>query len=184
MKKLLHYLHVLLVKYPVIVAAMIIYGYYLATTLNFFQRYEMTEMGFVDFIFQYDSLIFLWIIAYIFFRSENFRRESIKNKQTMRTYLTEAEKSKIASSVVSRVVKQLEDRVNNPLTVIAAYTDDIRHKISGDNELERKLDGIDSLLQRIHSSIKDISIYQTQFILEEIQTKIQIPDNQESNPLN
>jgi uncharacterized protein (UPF0297 family) len=184
MKTVLHYLRTLLIKYPVVVAALIIYGYYLVTTLNLFQKSEMTEMGFIDFIFQYDSLIFLWIIAYIFIRSENFRQENIKNKQTMQFYLTETEKSKIASSIVSRVVRQLEDRVNNPLTVIAGYTDDIRNKVSGDNELEKKLDQIDSLLQRIHSSIKDISIYQTQIILEEIQTKIQIPDNQECSSIN
>jgi hypothetical protein len=117
-------------------------------------------------------------------RSENLKRENIKNKQTMQFYLTETEKSKIASSVVSRVIKQLEDRVNNPLTVISAYTDDIRNKILGDNELEKKLDQIDLLLQRIHGSIKDISVYQTEIILEEIQTKIQIPDNEKCGTLN
>jgi hypothetical protein len=184
MKNVFKYLQTLLIKYPAIFAALIIYGYYLATTLNLFQRSEITDLRGVEFIFQYDSVIFLWIIAYIFIRSENLKRENIKNKQTMQFYLTETEKSKIASSVVSRVIKQLEDRVNNPLTVISAYTDDIRNKILGDNELEKKLDQIDLLLQRIHGSIKDISVYQTEIILEEIQTKIQIPDNEKCGTLN
>ncbi len=184
MKTLILYLKIFLEKYPVIIAALIIYGYYLGTTLNFFQRSDVTEMRFVDFIFQYDSLIFLWIIAYIFIRAENLRREYLKDKQTMKSYLTEAEKSKIASGVVAGVIRQIEDRVNNPLTVIAAYTDEIRHKLSGENEIEKKLDHIDLLLQRIHISIKDVSVYQTQTLLEDIQTKFETQNNRGTSVFN
>jgi len=174
MKMFLNKIKYLLSEYPAIVAAIIIYGYYLFTTISFFQKPDTTDLGFVDFIFQFDSLIFLWLIAYLFIKSQQVSRKYNEQKQATSVLVTEAEKSRIASNVLNEVVKQLQDRINNPLTIIATHSDYIRKKVNsnGDQEINRKLDVIDISLQRVHHAIQDVASYKSNSILEELQTKI------------
>ncbi len=160
-------------KYPAIVAAILIYGYYLFTTLSLFQRSERSELGFIDFVLQYDSLIFLWVIAYLLIKTQQMAKQYQDQKQTEATILTEAEKSRIASNVLNGVIKQLQDRVNNPLTIIASHSDYIRRQLNGDNaDIINKLNHIDNSLHRVHTAIQDVAAYTLDSILSELQAKI------------
>jgi len=94
-------------------------------------------------------------------------------KQTEATILTEAEKSRIASNVLNGVIKQLQDRVNNPLTIIASHSDYIRRQLNGDNaDIINKLNHIDNSLHRVHTAIQDVAAYTLDSILSELQAKI------------
>ncbi len=161
-----------ILKYPALFAAFAIYGYYLISTIFIFRRAEAESVGFVDYIFQYDSLFFLWTVAYILIRSQNFRNESRMQKEQSDSVISEVERARIASSVLLSLVDQIEDRINNPLTVIASYTEDIRKRFADDYELTKKLDHIDALLQRIHNSVKDVSMYQSQNLLNNLHFKL------------
>ena len=52
----------LLLKYPVVVAGILIYAYYLFTTVDFF-GHAAGKRTFWEYIVQFDSLIFLWIAS-------------------------------------------------------------------------------------------------------------------------
>ena len=173
MNRILKKIQYLLTNYPAIFAAILIYGYYLFTTLSLFQRSERSELGFADFILQYDSLIFLWVIAYLFIKTQQMAKKYQDQKQAEATILTEAEKSRIASNVLNGIIKQLQDRVNNPLTIIASHSDYIRGQLNDDNaDIIKKLDHIDNSLHRVHTAIQDDAAYTLDSILSELQAKI------------
>lgn len=161
-------------EYPAIGAGLLIYGYYLISTIFVFRKSETVELGMLDYFFQYDSLILLWIVAYLVIRSFTKESEYQKQKRNTLAILAEAERSEIAASVLNDVVHKMQDRINNPLTVIASHTDQIRKKMidAYDEDVLRKLDHIDALLQKIHIAIKDTAAFKSQSLLEELQAKI------------
>jgi hypothetical protein len=54
-------------KYPVFIAAIVIYLYYLLASLNLFQR-PTEKHTFMDYVMEFDSLFFLWLAFYKFRR--------------------------------------------------------------------------------------------------------------------
>jgi signal transduction histidine kinase len=158
--------------YPAVVAGLVIYGYYFFTTLFIFQKYEAETPGFFDYVFQYDSLLLLWLIAYIMIRSHQFKVQYMKEKTSSAVVLTEIERAQLASAILQRVVTQLEDRINNPLSVISSYTQQLRNTFSKDSDVVKKINHIDAMLQRIHNSIKDVAVYQTQSLLDNLQQSV------------
>jgi len=61
---------------------------------------------------------------------------------------------------------KLQDTINNPLAIISVTTDDIRRRCISDPDIVRRLDQIDTSLQRIHVAIKDVAAYESGRILE------------------
>ncbi|HWP83416.1 MAG TPA: hypothetical protein VNN76_12275 [Bacteroidota bacterium] len=162
----------LLRQYPVVVAGLLIYAYYLATTMNFFSRSVSSHLSFLDFVLQFDSLIWMWITAFVFIKLQQVRDKHAKEEQTRTMMETQIEKSAIASSLLKDITMQLQDTINNPLAIIGAMTDEIRRKYVVDADVVRRLDQIDASLQRIHNAIKDIAVFQTEQLLHSLQQNI------------
>jgi signal transduction histidine kinase len=159
-------------QYPVLVAGLLIYGYYLATTMNFFSRSNSSQLSFLDFVLQFDSLIWMWITAFVFIKLQQVRDKHLHEEKARTTMETQIEKSAIASNMLKDITMQLQDTVNNPLAIISAMTDEIRKKYIIDPEVVRRLDQIDASLQRIHNAIKDITVYQTEQLLVSLQQNV------------
>ena len=60
-------------KYPIVFSVLGIYAYYLFTTLNFFKRSESTHLSLFDFILQYDSLFWMWLVVYVVSRAQSMK---------------------------------------------------------------------------------------------------------------
>jgi hypothetical protein len=172
MKKIWNTVSSLVMRYPAIAAAVLIYGYYLFSTIVVFRKSESGSLSGIDLFFQYDSLILLWVVAYLFIRAHEANLKYQQHKNSTMHILAEAERSEISAAVLNDVVKQIQDKVNNPLTVIASQTDAIRRELGADTAIGQKLDHIDALLQRIHTAIKDVAAHQSQALLENLQAKI------------
>jgi hypothetical protein len=162
----------ILQQYSVVVAGLLIYGYYLATTMNFFGRSQNGEMSLLDFVLQFDSLIWMWMTAFVVVKLQQMKEKHFKESQARSTMQAQIEKSTIASNLLKDITMQLQDTINNPLAIISAMTDDIRKKYIVDPELVRKLDQIDASLRRIHNAIKDVKVYQTEQLLEAVQQNV------------
>ena len=61
-------------KYFILVAAVVIYSYYLFTSINLMEH-GSSKKGFFDYVLQFDSLILMWVIAAVFVQLQKFRRE-------------------------------------------------------------------------------------------------------------
>lgn len=153
-------------RYSIIVAAVAIYGYYLLTSVDLLQN-PTAKRGILDYILQFDSLIFMWIIAVVVIQLQKYRRERRAEEEHRKRIESEFERQRIHLQVLDEITALLQDNVNNPLAIISITTHTIRRKFEGDDEILGWLDRIDASMQRIHNTINDIKAYQTQKILQE-----------------
>ncbi len=161
-------------KYPIVIAALIIYLYYLLTSYNFFAHYK-EKQTFLDYLMQFDSLIFLWLAIAAYFQLRKIKKDRISEAIKRMEVEKQLEVQKIHAKVINEITELLQDSVNNPLAVISLGTKEIRKKFEADPEIIAWLDRIDSAMKKIHNTIRDIQLYETQKILEETNPHFQEP---------
>jgi signal transduction histidine kinase len=151
--------------YPVIVAALVIYLYYLFTSLNLFSH-ETEKRSFTDYFLQFDSLFFLWLAAAALIQLQrmrkNYKKEAMHRLEVERVL----DRQQIYSGLIKDITMLLQDNVNNPLAIISVTTQEIRRKFESDAEIIRWLDRIDSAMKRIHNTIRDLQAYEAQKLIE------------------
>jgi signal transduction histidine kinase len=152
-------------RYPVVLAAVVIYVYYLVTSLNFFAHHA-EKRSFVDYIMQFDSLFFLWIAAALLLQVQRLRKERKEESSQHRTMERVLDRQQIYTHLINDITALLQDNVNNPLAVIAVTTQEMRRRFEKDNEIMRWLDRIDGSMQRIHMTIRDLQAYESQKMME------------------
>lgn len=165
-------------KYPVVVAGIAIYAYYLTTTVDFFEKSHESSFKFLDFVLQFDSLIWMWVTAFVFIKLQQSRESHFAEERQRMVMQTHIEKSAIANSIVKDMTAQLQDTINNPLAIIRMSTEDLRSKLDADPENRKRLDQIDASLRRIHHAIKDVTMYESTRILDMIGEIVDLPKSQ------
>jgi signal transduction histidine kinase len=159
-------------KYPLVFSVLGIYGYYLFTTLNFFKKSEVTHLTLLDFILQYDSLIWMWLVVYVVSRAQVLRQKYEADTANKNHLLSQVEKSAVASSVLQSVIRHLQDTINNPLAIISSTTEALRKNNSSDPHVSRQFDQIEESLHRIHNAIKDVEVYESTQLLEQLHKQV------------
>ena len=157
-------------KYFILLAAVVIYGYYLLTSINLMEH-SNSKKGLLDYVLQFDSLILMWIVAAVFVQLQKFRREKREESDYRQKIQLEFERQQIHLKLLDEITALLQDNVNNPLAVISITSHTIRRKFENDDEIIGWLDRIDASLQRVHATINDIKSYQTQKIVQETARK-------------
>jgi len=152
-------------KYPVLVAAIIIYLYYLLTSVSFFSQ-ETKKYSILDYIMEFDSLFFLWLAAAALLQVQRVRREYRQEEEKRRKVERVLDRQQIYNTLIKDVTMLLQDNVNNPLAVIAVTTQEIRKRFETDQEIVRWLDRIDGAMKRIHNTIRDLQSYEAQKLIE------------------
>jgi len=158
--------------YPIAFYVIGIYAYYLFTTLNFFKKSEVAHLSLPDFILQYDSLIWMWLVVYLVSRAQTMKEKYESNELNRKQILSEVEKSSIASAVLHNVIRLLQDAINNPLAIIGSTIEEIRKRTPSDPDLSRQCGQIDASLQRIHNAIKDVQVYESTELLEQLHKQV------------
>ena len=158
--------------YPIVFSVLGIYAYYLFTTLNLFKKSEVAHLSLFDFILQYDSLIWMWLVVYVVSRAQIMKQKYESDELNRKQILSEVEKSSIASAVLHNVIRLLQDAINNPLAIIGSITEELRKRSSPDPVLSRQFDQIEASLQRIHNAIKDVQVYQSTELLEQLHKQV------------
>jgi signal transduction histidine kinase len=152
-------------KYSILVAAGVIYGYYLITSVDLLKK-GGTHTSFLDYLLQFDSLILLWIIAAVLIQLQRYRKQQREERDYRRKIQLEFEKQRIHLQLLDEITTLLQDNVNNPLAQISITSHNIRKRFPADEEIMSYLDKIDSSLQRIHATINDIKAFQSQNLVE------------------
>lgn len=165
MKKTWQFLRMIIEKYPVVLAALVIYVYYLITSVNFFSHHA-EKKNFVDYIMQFDSLFFLWISAAALLQVQKLRKTQKGDEERRRGLERVLDRQQIYSQLVNDITALLQDNVNNPLAVISVTTQEMRRKFDQDTEVRRWLDRIDGAMHRIHHTIRDLQAYESQKMME------------------
>jgi len=163
--KVLGFFRKIIEDYPVILAALVIYLYYLFTSLNLF-HHESERRSFTDYFLQFDSLFFLWLAAAALIQLQRMRKSYKKEETNRREIERVLDRQQIYSGLVKDITMLLQDNVNNPLAIISVTTQEIRRKFESDQEIIRWLDRIDSAMKRIHNTIRDLQAYEAQKLIE------------------
>lgn len=153
-------------KYSIIVSGVVIYIYFLLSSLDVL-RSRSASRSWVDFVLQFDSLIFLWLIALVAIQLQRYRQRVRDQEEYQRKVQYEFDRQRTKLKVVEEITSLLQDNINNPLAIISLNSQKLRRKLDGDGESTQLLDSIDNGLQRVHSTINDIKAYQTQKIVHE-----------------
>lgn len=152
-------------KYPVVVAAVIIYLYYLLTSLNLFSKPNASHT-FLDYVMEFDSLFFLWLAAAALLQVQRIRK-AYKHEETQRQKIERAlDRQQIYSTLVQDITMLLQESVNNPLAIISVTTQEIRRRFETDPEIVRYLDRIEGAMKRIHNTIRDIQSFEAQKLID------------------
>jgi signal transduction histidine kinase len=159
-------------RYPLVFSVLGIYGYYLFTTLNFFKRSEVSHLTLFDFILQYDSLFWMWLVVYVVSRTQSMKQRYEAGDSSRKQILSEVEKSAVASAVLQNVIRLLQDAINNPLAIIGSTAEEMRKHYPAGPQSARHFDQIDASLQRIHNAIKDVEVYQSTLLLEHLHKQV------------
>lgn len=159
-------------RYPLVFSVLGIYGYYLFTTLNFFRRSGVSHLTFFDFVLQYDSIFWMWLVVYVVSRAQSMKQKYEADETSRKQILSEVEKSAVASAVLRNVIRLLQDAINNPLAIIGSTMDEMRKGHSSDPQSRRQFDQIDASLQRIHNAIKDVEVYESTLLLEQLHKQV------------
>ena len=165
LKKLWKPIGSILERYSILVAAVVIYGYYLLTSIDLIKHSE-AKRGFLDYVMQFDSLILLWVIAAVVIQLQKYRKERREQDEYRNKIQMEFERQRIHLQLLDEITSLLQDNVNNPLAVISITSHTIRRKFEADEEILVWLDRIDASLQRVHATINDIKSYQTEKIVK------------------
>jgi len=152
-------------RYPVIVAAVIIYLYYLLTSLNLFQH-KGQKQTVLDYVMEFDSLFFMWLAAAALLQLQRIRKSFRQETEQRHKIERVLDRQQIYNSLVKDITMLLQDNVNNPLAVISVTTQEIRRRFESDAEIIRWLDRIDGAMKRIHYTIRDLQAYEAQKLIE------------------
>lgn len=152
-------------RYPVIVAAIVIYFYYLLTSINFF-KHSQEKQSVLDYFMQFDSLLFLWLAAAALIQVQRYRKAAKSEQENRHKMERVLDRQQMYSQLATDITTLLQDNVNNPLAIIAVTTQEIRRRFQQDAEIMRWLDRIDGAMGRIHNTIRDIRTYETQKMVD------------------
>ena len=160
----------ILQRYPVVIAALVIYLYYLMVSVDFFSK-SVNGGGkgiksVLDYVIEFDSLFFLWAAAAALIYLQRFRKESVQKNEKQRQLELILERQRISNQLINEITLLMQDTINNPLGVITMTTQEIRRKFMNDIEILKWVDRIENSAQRITKAIRDIQIHETQKALE------------------
>jgi large-conductance mechanosensitive channel len=157
--------------YPIVTAGIVIYLYYLLASINVF-RHTGERQTVLDYVMDYDSLFFLWIAAAAFLQILKMRKSNQEEQNRRREMEQLLERQRIHTQLVNEITLMLQDSVNNPLALIGVTTQEMRKRFAVDADVVRSLDRIEGAMQRIHNTIRDIQIYETQKMVEKTNAQL------------
>lgn len=152
-------------RYPVIVAAIVIYLYYLLTSFNLFVNHKEKQTV-LDYVMDFDSLFFLWLAAAALIQVQKMRKSNKQEQDRRHNIERVLDRQQVYSQLVGDITSLLQDNVNNPLAIISVTTQEIRRKFETDAEIIRWLDRIEGAMQRIHNTIRDLQAYEAQKLID------------------
>ena len=163
MKRAMKFTQEFVMRYPAVLAAYFIYGYYFISTLDFYIAFKKKHLDASETLAHFDTLLWMWGLAWAFVRIIELReRLSTKEKESLNHQHT-IQLKETQLRTLNEVVTTLKHQINNPLAIILGYVRLARKK-KIDPDIMKKLGEIEIAAQRINTTMKAFSllrVYQT-----------------------
>jgi signal transduction histidine kinase len=172
-KKLLTPVSRFISRYPAILAAYFIYGYYFISTMDFyiaFKHGQLDVKGSMSFFAivvavasHFDTVLWMWLLSWVLIwvieLRDKLHQHEIENLEHQKTILLRETQLR----TMHEVVMTLKHQINNPLAIILGYIR-LTQKATSDTDIIKKLSEIEIAAQRINTTMKELTlskIYET-----------------------
>jgi len=146
------------VRYPAVLSGYIIYAYFFLSTMEFYRDFKENSFkhGF-DFFKQFDSLLWMWLLAYALVKVIEFRTKINEQEKKHLEQQKEFEVQQSQLKTMHEVVRGLQHDINNPLTIILAYLRRAEKSAERDPETIKNLNEVREGAERITKALRDYS---------------------------
>jgi len=152
-------------RHTIIVGALVIYAYYLVLTLDLFEN-QAEKRELLTLFLQFDSLLLMWGVIFVFVQLQKYRKERKDGEHQQRTLLHRFQEQHLQLASLDDISDMLNDRINNPLSVISLSAGSLRGRTNRDSDLAAEVDKIDSALKRVQEVMMGIQSYHTKKIIK------------------
>lgn len=153
-------------KYSILVSALVIYSYFLLTSINLMEH-ARAKRTILDYVLQFDSLILMWIIAFVVVQLQKYRRLNSEQESSQKKIQTEMERQRAKLGLLDEVTLLFHESINKPIAMVSSTTQNLRTKFGEDPETRSWVDHIDFAMARVSATVNDIKTYETQKIVGE-----------------
>lgn len=158
----------LLDRYGIVLAGILIFGYYLWAALDLFSS-SNPRRGFQGYFFQFSSVVLLWGLLFVGAKLYDYKKKQREEHESHRKIALEFERQKMQVDLLDEVTTLMSDAINNPLAVISLSASSIRRRFESDDEVVSFLDRIDGALKRMREVLAEFHSYQTKRIIKSSQ---------------
>lgn len=151
-------------KYSILVSALVIYSYFLFTSIDLMEH-ARTKKGLLDFVLQFDSLLLMWVIAFVVVQMQKYRKLLNDRDSSQKQVQIEMERQRSHLRLLDEVTLLLQESISKPMNVVSKTTQNLRKKFMEDHEARSWVDHIDFAMARVSASVNDIKAYETQKIV-------------------
>lgn len=154
-------------KHPALFSALVIYLYYLFTTLDLFKKLKEGILSFSDIFTHFDALLWIWGLSYLFVKLVTLQEQRHKEEKLrldqIRQYETQVEKLKALKDFTF----SLRDLIYNPLAIIMSASARIERRFPYDNETLKDIKAIEQGCRRIEKLLMEAKEFEERLIIEE-----------------
>jgi hypothetical protein len=151
--------------YPVVLGALVIYGYYLVISLDFFSRHR-EKTGLLAMFLQFDSLILLWGVVFALVELQKFHKEKKAQEQWHRDLYSAFERQRIALTSLDQICEMVNDRINNPLSIISLSASSLRRHWQTDDGLVHEIEKMEGGIKRVQEIMIGLESYHAKKIVK------------------
>ncbi len=144
-------------RYPAILSAYFIYGYYFISTMNFYIRFKQKHFGASEVLSHFDTILWMWLLAWLLVRIIELRENLHKKEKENLQHQSLIQIKETQLKTLHEVVLTLKHQINNPLAIILGYVR-LAQKKNTDQDITKKLDEIEIAAQRINSIVRDFTV--------------------------
>jgi signal transduction histidine kinase len=174
-KKFLRTTRDFFVAYPAVLSGYIIYLYFFLTTMKYYQDFKEKSLGLSDIFQSFDALAWMWLLALALVKVIQYREKSHEEARRRESSERELAQHRSQLETMQQVTRALQHQINNPLTIVLAYTTKAQRKVKGDAELEKYLTEVRTATDRIIQALKDYSSSGTYRTVETPVGKMAVP---------
>jgi len=152
-------------RHTIIVGALFIYAYYLVLALDLYEH-QKEKQELLTLFLQFDSLLLMWGVIFVFVQLQKYRKERKDGEHQQRNLLHRFQEQQLQLSSLDDISDMLNDRINNPLSVISLSAGSLRGRTNRDSNLADEVDKIESALKRVQEVMMGIQSYHTKKIIK------------------
>lgn len=154
-------------KHPALFSAVIIYLYYLFTTLDLFKKLREGFVSFSDIFTHFDSLLWIWGLSYLFVKLVNLQEQRHKEEKLRLEQIKQYETQLAKLKALKDFTFSLRDLVYNPLAIIMSASARIERRFPYDNETLKDVRAIEQGCRRIEKLLMEVKEFEERLVIGE-----------------